>query len=57
MDNYQSFSYRLLYEMEPMFISSLHINNESSDRVVWENFGIADFRTLMNAVFKIFKIG
>ena len=56
MENYQSFSHRLLYEMEPMFISSLHLNNENSDRVVWENVSLGDYSSLLNTLLQLIKV-
>jgi hypothetical protein len=56
MESNQSFSYRLLYVMEPMFISSLHLNNENSDRVTWENAGIGNYSSLINMLFKLIKV-
>jgi hypothetical protein len=56
MGKYQSFSYRLLYEMEPMFISFLHINNENSDRVVWEDANMSNGGSFVNKLLKILNM-
>ncbi len=57
MENCQTFSYRLLYEMEPMFIASLHLNNDNLERVAWENTKISDSGSLLGMLLNMLKMG
>ncbi len=55
MENYQSFSYRLLYEMEPTFLSSLHLNYDNSDKADWENAKTSNNASVMDRLLKLLK--
>ncbi len=56
MNTYQSFSYRLLSEMDPTFLSSLHLSYENSDKVNLEYANTGINGSMMKKIIKILKM-
>lgn len=53
MENYHSYSHRLLYSIEPLYIASLHLLDEENEVVVWNETSSNDGNTLKNAFLKL----